>query len=97
MTASMPRSLLEFHSWHMRGIDGVQAAEFLGCKDVKNEIINHLQTVLMETVQRNEGIVAPDATMDSDLSIAVDHAFTRDWRNVQVRTCNALLLLSELE
>jgi hypothetical protein len=70
----------------------VQAAEFLGCEEIQADVINHLQTLLIETIVRKEEIVtSEDSCWDSQLKVNV--ACTRDLHSVQVCTYIVLLLI----
>jgi hypothetical protein len=60
----------------------VQAAEFFSCKKVQADVINHLQTLLIEVMEREGEIEASVAS--TDLQLAVNLASTRDLHSVQV-------------
>jgi hypothetical protein len=78
-------SLLVINSGHVRGSGVVQAAEFLGCKEVEEDILNHLCTLLMETLKRSEESFAlQSASSDLDGFPEANHAYGRDWHNMQV-------------
>jgi hypothetical protein len=72
------------HEEHVRGMVGMQAAEFMGCTDSQADILNHLKTLLNDTMERAEKI---GESLDSFLSVAAKHAYTRDWHNIQVCEC----------
>jgi hypothetical protein len=75
---------------------GMQAAEFLNCREVQADIIKHLQTLLIETIERKEAIVAPVAS-SSDAQLAIHRSYTRDLHSVQVCAYIALLSLTGSE
>jgi hypothetical protein len=73
----------------------VQAADFLGCSTVREDIINHLQTLLSELVEQTEKIDTAGCTpWDVQLALEVHDVYTRDWHNLQVRTCTVLAVIS---
>jgi hypothetical protein len=92
MQSTSPETCLVFDPGHVPGGDGVQAAEFLGCKEVQADIIKHLQTLLIEIIERKEEIVVSESS-SLDSQLAVNLACTRDLHNAQVCACIALLLL----
>jgi hypothetical protein len=57
----------------------MQAAEFLGCKEVEEDISNLLFTLLFETLKRNEESFALQSAPKGN------HAYGRDWHNMQAR------------
>jgi hypothetical protein len=74
----------------MRGGGAVQAAEFLGCKKVQEDIIEHLKTLLVETTERSLKISLASCQLqvsDEDLAPWLHHGYSRDWHNVQVCAC----------
>jgi hypothetical protein len=76
----------------------VQAAEFLGCKEVEEDILNHLCTLLLETLNRaQESFILQSASLDSVASPKGNHAYGQDWHNMQVCACTELLALSGAE
>jgi hypothetical protein len=73
-----------------------EAAEFLGCKEIQEDIIKHLKTLLVETTKRSETIsVASGQLMvsDEELSPLMQCGYSRDWHTVQVWPCISLLHL----
>jgi hypothetical protein len=83
----------------MRGVGAVQAAEFLGCKKLQEDIVKHLKRLLVEMTKRSEEIAAApqQGSADRALSLAFHHGYSRDWHTVQVWACIALLHLQSLE
>ena len=61
----------------------MQAADFLGCKAVKKNILQHLQTALNEVIDRGTKAAAYDTTTAVQ-SLEVHESYIRDWHNVQV-------------
>lgn len=61
----------------------VQAADFLGCKSVQKDIMQHLQTALTDIIDQSEILEAPD-TSDTLLSLVVHRTYCRDLHNLQV-------------
>jgi hypothetical protein len=63
----------------------VQAAEFLGCMKIQEDITKHLQTLLIEILERTEKIKASEAaSWSTDLSLAVYLACINEWHSTQV-------------
>jgi hypothetical protein len=76
----------------------VQAAEFLGCKDAEEDILNHLCTLLLDTLKRSEeSFASQSASSDLDGFLEANPAYGRDWHNMQVCAITELLALSGLE
>jgi hypothetical protein len=73
-----------------------QAAEFLGCKGVEEDILNHLCTLLIDTLKRSEESFALQSA-SSDGFLEANPAYGRDWHNMQVRACTELLVLIMVE
>jgi hypothetical protein len=85
MTAVLLGFLLVINPGHVRGSGAVQAAEFLGCKEAEEDVLNHLCTLLMETLKRSEESFAfQSVSSHSDGLLEVNHAYGRDWHNMQV-------------
>jgi hypothetical protein len=58
----------------------VQAAEFLGCKEIQADVINHLQTLVIEIIERKEEIIVSSGNSQ----LAASFACTWDIHSVQV-------------
>jgi hypothetical protein len=92
MQSTSLETCLVFDPGHVPGSHGVQAAEFLGCQEVQADVIKHLQTLLIEIMERKEDIVVSESS-SLDSQLAVNLACTRDLHSIQVCACIALLLL----
>ena len=69
----------------------LQAADFLGCKAARKDIIQYLQRVVNSVVDQGEKAAAADASA-TVLCLPTDATYSRDWHNFQVCTvhCNKL-------
>lgn len=64
----------------------MQAADFLGCKGMRTNIIEYFQALLINSIEHSEKhVTAQAAAPDAVLSMAAHQAYLRNWHNTQVR------------
>lgn len=68
----------------------MQAAEFLGCKASRDQVLKYLKDVLIGIVEYSQKNLAAQASSDVAQTVLVHQPYSRAWHSTQVKDAHCL-------